>query len=241
MRIAVLGILACFGLGCGSDPANGVDGARGPAGVAGVQGAKGEAGEPGLAGDVGPAGPVGPAGAPGAIGPAGAAGAVGQQGIPGSGGAISGARLKARYRLGDDGSREYIAGGWFDSQLGGNCSFQRAADGIDRCLPNMRTASPYQSIRYLDAACTQEVLFYYVPFGACPSNFDHGYAAKTEPSCTEELHVYALGPDAPQGTPLFAKAGSCTVSSPVGSDLAAQPILAEVSPSAFVGATGMHD
>src|SRR5512132_1866929 len=96
-------VLFAFGaLGCGSDPEEGADGARGPAGEAG---ARGPAGEPGAAGA------VGPAGAPGkdrAQGPA---------GKDGGGGPISGSRLKARYRKADDGSREYIPGAWFDSQL----------------------------------------------------------------------------------------------------------------------------
>ena len=46
-----------------------------------------------------------------------------------------GTRLKATYRLGADGFKEYVTGVWFDSQRSETCTFTPAGDGQQRCLP----------------------------------------------------------------------------------------------------------
>lgn len=220
-------LLALTLAGCGGDPVPGVDGARGPAGAVGAPGAKGDPGERGPAGDVGPAGAVGE---PGAVGPA---------GKDGGGGPISDARLKARYRVADGGAREYIPGAWFDSTLGVDCSFQRAADGVDRCMPAMRPIG-LQNIGYLDDTCTQAVAFYTPTNGGCAPEFEAGYAAKNDNICPASLHVFALGPvEVPLS--LYLPFNGCTKSLAGPNSFIAQPILSEVAPATFAGSTMAHD
>lgn len=115
---------------CGCDAFRGLRGDTGPRGIAG------ERGEPGVKGDKGEPGEPGP------------------QGPPGDGAAVSGARLRRKYIVGDDGSREPV--GWFDSELMTECAFQLAADGERRCLPPQFDLT--FTIRYLDAACTKPVM-----------------------------------------------------------------------------------
>ncbi len=94
----------------------------------------------------------------GAEGPQGETGPEGPQGPPGEDGApglaASGERLKARYIVGDDGSRQRT-GDWLDTITEVPCSFREATDGETRCVPADLTAS---TARYLDADCTQWAL-----------------------------------------------------------------------------------
>lgn len=88
----------------------------------------------GCTGAEGPAGPAGQDGAPGAQGPKGDQGEPGKDGA--SGGAVSGARLKARYIVGEDGSKERT-GDWLDTTTGQTCEFSDCGPGDPamRCLP----------------------------------------------------------------------------------------------------------
>lgn len=47
--------------------------------------------------------------------------------------ATSGKRLRARYYVGEDGSRQFV--GWHDKERNEDCSFSVAEDGKTRCLP----------------------------------------------------------------------------------------------------------
>ena len=63
----------------------------------------------------------------------------------------SGARLKARWYVGADGTRQFI--GWSDTQLGGGeCYFTDSGDGTLRCIP---LASAYTTAHFADAECEQ--------------------------------------------------------------------------------------
>jgi hypothetical protein len=62
---------------------------------------------------------------------------------------MSGSRLKARYYVGDDGSKQFV--GWYDSQRKENCGFMMAGDGVLRCLPTMFAAA---GSYFSDSACT---------------------------------------------------------------------------------------
>ena len=109
-------------------------------------------GERGAAGERGPAGSAGVAGAKGDIGPAGAAGKDGQPGAAGKDGqgALDGSRLKGRYRVGEDGSREFL--GWHDEQLDADCAWMAASDGKERCIPGSKGGLLFHV--YADAGCT---------------------------------------------------------------------------------------
>lgn len=64
---------------------------------------------------------------------------------------VSGARLKAKYLEGADGSRQFFA--WYDTTRGVDCSFSEAADGVWRCLPSGADSGYF----FADAACSQQV------------------------------------------------------------------------------------
>jgi hypothetical protein len=105
-------------------------------------GDRGPRGEQGPSGDVGPRGPAGDPGAPGAAGKDAAA---------------SGSRLKARWDVGDDGSRAFV--GWYDQEMAAECAFGSASDGKWRCLPGSFPTGATQ-VLFLDDTCTHAV----VPF-----------------------------------------------------------------------------
>lgn len=60
----------------------------------------------------------------------------------------SGTRLKARWYVGADGSRQFV--NWYDSELGTECYFQDSGDGVLRCLPIVRA-----SVHYTDETCSR--------------------------------------------------------------------------------------
>lgn len=147
---------------------------------------------------------------------------------------LPGTRLKPRFRAGEDGAKEYLAGAWFDSERGEDCSFMVAADGKTRCLP--RGA---EFIYYSDANCQTPMIM--LESACAPPKYGTSLADSTcalEPGATR---VYAVGPAmTPSG--IFAKAGASCFS--LG---AADPgyhyygVGAEVSASAFVASTLGHD
>jgi hypothetical protein len=147
-----------------------------------------------------------------------------------------------RYRLGEDGSKEPIPGGWWDSQLQVECSYQRASDGVDRCLPAMRTITKFSTPYYLDAACTQVAFEYLAPVVGCATGFADGYVAMPDATCAAALHVYQLGPVADPTAPTYGIfGGECKDGGTVGTIAAVQPLGAEVPAASFVGAAETHD
>lgn len=149
-RIAVC--LALAGLiGCsGTAGEKGEQGPRGEAGPPGPQGEKGEPGDPGgLPGPKGDPGPAGLDGIPGAQGPTGAAGPAGKDA------SASGTRLKPRWYVGEDGSRQAFdrySDGMYDSQLKMRCRWNLAPDGATRCQPVSDLP-----VFYADAACASPI------------------------------------------------------------------------------------
>jgi hypothetical protein len=105
------------------------------------------AGEQGPEGSQGPAGVEGKAGAPGEKGDPGEPGTPGE---PGKDALLSGARLKARFWVGEDGSRQLI--GLYDTDRDEACSFTASPveSGVARCLP------PFfpESLDFGDDQCT---------------------------------------------------------------------------------------
>jgi hypothetical protein len=144
---------ACTGTP-GPSGARGEQGPPGPQGPAGDPGGppgpQGEQGPPGPQGELGPQGPAGPTGAPGPAGPQGAQGDPGPAGPIGPAGGLyaSGARLRARFLAGTDGSKQFA--GWFDMQRNEACNFILAIDGTTRCLP----ANVAYSYHFKDAGCS---------------------------------------------------------------------------------------
>jgi hypothetical protein len=145
-----------------------------------------------------------------------------------------------RYRLGEDGSREPIPGGWWDSQLQVECSFQRSSDGVDRCLPALLKIA---QTAYADAACTSPVSESLAPVAGCASDPPTPYGYKSDPACASTTHIYGLGPSVAPATPrYYITNGACIASGAFGdAEIIAQPIGAEIPAASFVGATGSHD
>jgi hypothetical protein len=91
-------------------------------------------------------------GEPGPPGPPGPSGGDGERTDH-----TSGTRLRVRYHAGADGSREFL--GFFDNQRNENCYFQKASDGLTRCLPSTKAVYfSYGGGYYADAACSQRIL-----------------------------------------------------------------------------------
>jgi hypothetical protein len=147
--------------------------------------------------------------------------------------AESGTRLKARWLVGTDGSRQFV--NWYDSELKVECAFGSATDGTQRCMP--AGAAAIHLAGYTDAACTQPLYQIHSVSKACAATgipaFGNPYGAtdSCEPFSTQ---VFALtGVIQPQH--VYAEVdGSCqeqrvdTLSAYVGTE--------ELSPSRMVAA-----
>ncbi len=114
----------------------------------------------------------------------------GGHGIDGTGGGganytmgNNGSRLRMRFFLGADGSRQFS--GWYDTQLGVNCQVLTAADGKLRCLPKQ---AAFQTKFYADPQCTQPSIWVN---DLCEQ---HGEYLTLEDACFHDNHpVYRLG------------------------------------------------
>lgn len=70
---------------------------------------------------------------------------------------VSGSRLKVRKIVGGDGSEQQL--GFRDTTLNLDCTFQRAEDGSQRCLPEAAASKSAGDPQFwLDAACTVPVI-----------------------------------------------------------------------------------
>jgi hypothetical protein len=148
---------------------------------------------------------------------------------------ISGSRLRANYRLGSDGSKEYLPGSWFDTMLGQDCSFTTAADGVLRCLPE-----GIAPIAYSDAACTTPVLM--IPAGCSTPTY-----AVTDDSATCALpggvtHVHSVGAAVtPANLYTQAGGGNCPGAGTPPAGFTYLGVGAEIAASTFVAASLGHD
>lgn len=75
---------------------------------------------------------------------------------------VSGTRLKARYWVGDDGSKQFA--GWFDSERNEQCSFRTAEDGDIRCQPVAEATGGV----YFAAGCTTPYFYASTGCGVAP-------------------------------------------------------------------------
>ena len=148
---------------------------------------------------------------------------------------IDGSRLKARYRVADDGSKEYLSGVWFDSQRNEVCTFTTAADGTERCLPDGVVATVFS-----DAACTMPVLMTVTGCAGPP------YALTVDgASCGNPVgvtHVLSVGAGVTPSN-LYVQAGgsNCISIGPPPSGYTYSSVGAEIPATSFVAATLGHD
>lgn len=104
------------------------------------------------------------------------------QAVTGSPVVQSGSRLKVKVYKSDDGMQLPIPGTAYDSQLGVDCSFRTADDGVMRCIPTAATAG-----FYADAACTVPAAQWYVCATGLPA-----YAVGTHQSSTCSDQIYTV-------------------------------------------------
>ena len=168
------------------------------------------------------AGPQGPKGDPGPPGPPGRSEDASLF--------VSGTRLRLRYLVGDDGTRQWR--GWYDNQRDEECNFTfgdyRASDGTIRCLPSGVLLNAYA-----DPMCTQPVAIV-SPARRPPCAVKYG-VAETD-TCPVLDTVYTVSAYTPSDV-YYQGRDSC---GPYPIDLNAYTFYradAVVPPSAFVEAT----
>lgn len=144
----------------------------------------------------------------------------------------SGSRLKAKYRVGDDGSKEYLAGVWYDAERQEDCTFATGADGKEHCMPTSQVTVTF----YADSMCKKPLA---VGTAACAPK----YAVNFEPSsCSATVaRIYSIGA---QMTPsnLYVNAnGTCFNAGSPDANAVYYEVGAEVPPSSFVASSLQHD
>ena len=142
----------------------------------------------------------------------------------------SGSRLRAKYYLGDDGSKQFW--NWYDNKLNIDCSFVMAADGKTRCLP-YQGASSYTY--FSDSNCSTPLAI-----ADCSSPGAYVITLQTVGSgCTQsnQYHVFPIG-GAFSGSTVYVKGGSsCTATTTISGGWSYFTLGAEVPASSFVAAT----
>ncbi len=144
---------------------------------------------------------------------------------------VSGTRLKAKYRVADDGAKAYDPFTWYDSQRKEDCQFGIAADGKDRCLP---VASGFLLGNFGDAKCTKPVAF---AQPNCTPKYAYGYAPAVC-STSAGRSVYVVTDPVAVGTPLYAQSKTgCVPAGTAGETTPYFAVGAEISPASFVAGT----
>jgi hypothetical protein len=96
----------------------------------------------------------------------------------------SGTRLRARVTDAGGGARRFD--GWYDTQLATPCTFRRAADGVQRCVPMAQII--YGPTFYLDAACSVPATDYVDPEAEAPFFATNGPLVPAPPAaCGADL------------------------------------------------------
>lgn len=146
----------------------------------------------------------------------------------------SGSRLKALWRVGDDGSRGPFFL-WYDSQRKERCSFLTMADGRERCAPV--TSGAGVSGYYTDVSCFK--LAALVSPSPCPM-VEPKYAMMYDSSiCPAGYRVYSVAGPVSE---VYQKSssGECTLATfPLGYGF--YGVGPEIPPTEFVGAAVVQD
>lgn len=109
---------------------------------------------------------------------------------------VSGSRLRARVQTTEDGGKSFV--GWYDSMLKLTCTFQVAADGQQRCLPQ---SGPYATIGvyYSDTNCSIPLAAEIATWGmGCQPSYATRAETTTPAVCSDygipmlKTHVYPI-------------------------------------------------
>lgn len=113
----------------------------------------------------------------------------------GAGGSIptTGPRLRAYFRITDEGTQLDMPGMWFDSLRHEDCRWRKASDGVERCLPDATTLLPI----FGDAACKQPVVVA-LQLPTCPAQKPDYVTPWIDPgnTCVKRGHVFEVGASA---------------------------------------------
>lgn len=116
----------------------------------------------------------------------------------------NGSRLRIKYINAEDGTVG-LGGGYYDSQLATDCSFNTAEDGMLRCLPLQASVL---STYFLDASCTQPLAF----SEKCGPSHKYAYVSPTL-GCTQ-FRIVSVTELASPPTTLYTKNGLLCQSTP---------------------------
>lgn len=140
--------------------------------------------------------------------------------------ATSGARLKIRWRMGEDGSAERV--GWRDAELGADCAWLPAEDGAVRCLPAVDPSAGSVGSYYADAACDSPLVL--APL--CGEQ-EHRFGVKlSTTSCGLFSTIWETGEAV--GEPVFIKAGSVCQEEPLPEGYGVFALGRRMDPGEFV-------
>jgi hypothetical protein len=151
----------------------------------------------------------------------------------------SGSRLKAKYYVGSDGSKQFA--GWHDSMLNVDCGFSLASDGTTRCIP---TTATLVLAWFSDSGCSQP-LAWVTSKGCAPATYAAQGIAPIAPACTTySSRVFQVGA-AYSGAIYTGTPANCSEQPDGGAALRATydfySVGSEVAPSTFVAATVQTD
>jgi hypothetical protein len=240
--VVYVAMAACSSGGGGSGTAGQRTAGAGGGAAAGASVSSGASGATGMLGAGGATGASGASGASGA-GSAGGTGAISDSGLvdalmnpvpTASADPTDGQRLRATWRQGSDGSKEYVNGVWFDSQRSETCAFMIAGDGTERCLPEGMGTSVFA-----DAACMTPVLT--VPSGCAAPMYATSTAASACGLAPGGTHIFTVGAAVTPSTIYAGSAAQCFNAGPATSGFNYLAVGAEIPASTFVGATSGHD
>jgi hypothetical protein len=144
----------------------------------------------------------------------------------------NGTRLRAKVRTGDDGSKEYISGIWYDTERQEDCVFAPAADGKERCIPPSQNTVTL----FADSACKQQIA---VAIAGCAPK----YATVPELSTcgSSVLHIYSIGATMNLSKVYLSVDGMCMDVGPADPNAVYYEIGAEVPASSFVASTVQYE
>lgn len=141
----------------------------------------------------------------------------------------SGSRLRARYWVGDDGSRQFI--GMRDTQLDEDCFFYPASDGVTRCLPWSAIAGVTRTGAFTSSDCTTGGDVF---IATCPAQYGASGASDSG-SCPARI-LYTIYSLQPYSGPLYQKSGTSCVTYTLSAGYSAYTGTL-MQATAFVGAT----
>lgn len=126
--------------------------------------------------------------------------------------AESGSRLKARWYVGADGSRQFL--NWFDSEVQAECYFARGRDGALRCLPSPLGESVLSTALYADEECSSRVAaFSAASCGSAQPNVVVIQDQAGTDACAQTPYRYhRVGAEVPAGEIYTLQGTACTVS-----------------------------